>query len=91
MNEKEIRNLLKQVQNNSLTISDAVDLLRHMPTETLASAQLDHHRQLRTGLPETVFGANKTAAHLIEILAALQKQKNVILATRVSPEKAIEV
>jgi pyridinium-3,5-biscarboxylic acid mononucleotide synthase len=91
MNEQDIRNLLERVRNNSLTIADAVELLRHLPTEILPSARLDHHRQLRTGLPEAVFGENKTAAHLLEILAAQQKQKNVILATRVSPEKATEV
>lgn len=91
MNEQDIRDLLEQVRNNSLTVADAVEQLRHLPTEILPSARLDHHRQLRTGLPEAVFGENKTAQHLIEILAAQQKQKNVILATRVAPDKATEV
>jgi NCAIR mutase (PurE)-related protein len=68
-----------------------VDQLRHMPTEHLQSALLDHHRQLRTGMPETVFGENKTAADLEEILGALLKQKNTVLATRVATEKAAEV
>ena len=91
MNENELRKLFAQVQDNSLTISDAVHQLRNFPAELLESAHLDHHRPLRTGLPEAVFGENKTAAHLIEILAALLRQKNVVLATRVSPEKAAEV
>ncbi|MDW7772915.1 MAG: nickel pincer cofactor biosynthesis protein LarB [Desulfobulbaceae bacterium] len=91
MNEKELRNLLQQVQNNSLTVSAAVQQLRHFPGEMLSAAHLDHHRMLRTGLPEAVFGENKTPAHLIEILEAMLKRKNVVLATRVSPEKAGEV
>ena len=91
MNEQELRSLLRQVQENSLSITGAVEQLRQLPVEVLASARLDHHRQLRTGLPEAVFGENKTAEHLIEILDALLRQKNVVLATRVAPDKAAEV
>lgn len=91
MNEQDIRRLLEQVRNDALSVSDALEQLRSFPAEILTSARLDHQRQLRTGMPEAVFGEHKTAAHLIEILTAQQKQKNVILATRVSPEKAIEV
>ena len=91
MNEQELRKLLCQVQDQTLSIDDMVDQLRHMPTESLQSAMLDHHRELRTGMPETVFGENKTPADLQEILSALLKQKNPVLATRVSAEKAAEV
>lgn len=91
MNEKELKNLLSGVRDNSLSVEEAVSRLRHMPAELLSSACLDHHRELRTGLPEAVFGENKTAGHLVEILTALLRQKNVVLATRVAPEKAEEV
>lgn len=91
MNEQELRKLLTQVQNNAMAIDQAVDKLRHMPSELLPSAHLDHHRTLRTGLPEAVFGENKTVDHLIEILSAMLRQKNVVLATRINPEKAGEV
>lgn len=91
MNENELKKLLEHVQDKSLTISEAVHQLRNFPSELLASAHLDHHRLLRTGLPEAVYGENKTVAHLIEILAAMLKQKNVVLATRVRPGKAAEV
>jgi NCAIR mutase (PurE)-related protein len=91
MNEQELRKLLQQVRENTLSIDAVVEQLRHMPTEPLQSALLDHHRELRTGIPEVVFGETKTAANLLEILAALLRQKNTVLATRVSPEKAAEV
>jgi NCAIR mutase (PurE)-related protein len=91
MNENELKKLLEQVGNHSLTIDEAVHRLRNFPGELLQSAHLDHHRQLRTGFPEAVFGANKTAAHLVEILGAMLKQKNVVIATRVNPGKAAEV
>ena len=66
MNEHELRNLLTGVRNKSLPIDSAIERLRHMPSELLSSAQLDHHRTLRTGLPEAVFGENKSAGQLIE-------------------------
>jgi hypothetical protein len=91
MNEQELIKLLTQVRDQSLPINEAVDQLRHLPGETIRSAQLDHQRQLRTGLPEAVFGENKTAAHLREILSALLRQKTAVLATRVAPDKASEV
>jgi len=91
MNEKELRKLLAQVGDHTLSINDAVEQLRHLPEETILSARLDHQRQLRTGLPEAVFGENKTASHLLEILSAMLRQKSIVLATRISPDKAEEV
>lgn len=91
MNEQELKKLLVLVRDKELPINEAIDQLRHLPAETIQSAQLDHQRQLRTGLPEAVFGENKTAAHLLEILSAMLRQKTTVLATRVSPDKASEV
>lgn len=91
MNEQELRKLLQRLEDQAISIDDVIDQLRHMPTEPLQSALLDHHRELRTGIPEVVFGETKNAAHLLEIIAALLKQKNAVLATRVSSEKAEEV
>ncbi len=91
MNEHELQDLLNRVRNDTLTVSQAIERLRQLPVELLSSARLDHHRQLRTGLPEAIFGENKTAAQLVEIFTALLKQKDVVLATRVAADKAGEV
>lgn len=91
MNQKELTKLLQQVQEKSVSISDAVTKFRHFPSEILPTAHLDHQRAVRTGLPEAVFGENKTADQLIDILGAMLKQKNVALATRVDAQKAQEV
>ncbi|GBE12781.1 N5-carboxyaminoimidazole ribonucleotide mutase [bacterium BMS3Bbin14] len=91
MNEHELLNLLNRVRNDTLTVSQAIERLRQLPVELLSSARLDHHRQLRTGLPEAIFGENKTAPQLVEIFTALLKQKDVVLATRVAADKAGEV
>ena len=88
MNEQSLTLLLHQVQTGELDIQEALARLRHWPVEVLESARLDHHRALRTGLPEAVFGENKSTDQLIEILTALLQSPSVVLATRVSPEKA---
>ena len=88
MNIQSLKILLEQVHKNTLSVDDAVRELRLLPVQELKSAKLDHHRSLRTGLPEAVFGENKTPEQLLEILAAMLEQKNVVLATRVNKEKA---
>ena len=91
MNEQQLLTLLQQVRSGKIGPDQAVDTLRCLPVEVLDSARLDHHRLLRTGLPEVVFGENKTVDQLVEILASMLMQQTVVLATRVSPEKAEQV
>lgn len=88
MNEQSLAALLHQVRTGTLEIRQALDQLRRWPVEVLESARIDHHRLLRTGLPEAVFGETKTVAQLTEILAAMLRTPSVVLATRVTPEKA---
>lgn len=88
MDVLQIKNLFNLVQGNKISIEDAVNELRHLPVEVLPHARLDHHRQLRTGIPEAVFGESKTPEQLLEILSAMLEKKNVVLATRVTEQKA---
>lgn len=88
MNEQTLTALLHQVREGRVDIAAALEQLRRLPMELLDSARLDHHRALRTGLPEVVFGENKSTEQLVEILTALLHSDSVALATRVSPEKA---
>ncbi len=88
MNEQTLRTLFQAVQNGKIDIDDAVGQMRHFPVESTSSALIDHHRSLRTGIPEVVFAQYKTGDQLIEILSAQLQQPHVVVATRVSPEKA---
>ena len=88
MNEQSLTSLLHQVQSGELDVRQALDRLRLWPVEILESARIDHHRTLRTGLPEAIFGEHKSADQLIEILTAMLRMPSVVLATRISPEKA---
>ncbi len=91
MNEQQLFSLLLRVQSGEVLPEQAVEKLRRLPLEVLDSARLDHHRQLRTGLPEAVFGESKTADQLVEILSAMLRQEAVVLATRIDSDKAEQV
>jgi len=88
MDEKALRTLLTRVSKGDCSPDEAVESLRHWPAEQLACAHLDHHRGLRTGLPEVVYGENKSAGQIAEILAGLLRQSGPAMATRVSLDKA---
>jgi NCAIR mutase (PurE)-related protein len=82
MNAESIRKLFDQVRRGKLTPDDAVNRLRHLPFEDLGFAKVDHHRALRAGMPEVIFGERKTPAHLAQIFSRLAKHGGNILATR---------
>ena len=82
MNSESIRKLFEQVRAGKVTPDDAVQRLRHMPFEDLGFAKIDHHRALRAGMPEVVFGEGKTPSQLAQIFSRLAQHGGNILATR---------
>ena len=88
MNEQTITTLLQLVHDQQMSVTQAVEKLRLLPAEVIESARIDHHRSLRTGLPEAVFGEHKTSDQLVEIVTAMLAAQTVVLATRISAEKA---
>jgi NCAIR mutase (PurE)-related protein len=81
VNADSIRKLFDAVRSGKLTPDDAVQRLRHLPFEDLGFAKVDHHRALRAGMPEVIFGEKKTPAHLAEIFFRLAKHGANVLAT----------
>ena len=82
MNAESIRQLFQQVRKGELSPDDAVARLRHLPFEDLGFAKVDHHRALRAGMPEVVFGLGKSPSQVAEIFARLAKHGKNVLATR---------
>jgi len=82
VNPESIRRLFEQVRQGKLAPDDAVDRLRHLPFEDIGFAKVDHHRRLRVGMPEVIFGERKTAAQTAEIFARLAKHGGNVVATR---------
>ena len=87
MNPSALKQLFADVRRGKLSPDDAVQKLRHLPFEDLGFANVDHHRALRVGMPEVVYGPGKTPQQLAEIFAKLAKRGNNVLATRVSAEQ----
>jgi pyridinium-3,5-biscarboxylic acid mononucleotide synthase len=85
MDQREILRLLKAVEAGELSCERAVERLKHLPFEDLGFAKVDHHRALRQGYAEVVFGKGKTPAQVAGIVRAMVGQKigrQNILVTR---------
>lgn len=87
MNPEKIRKILESVSKNETGVEEAFSSLRDLPFEDLDFARLDHHRQLRTGIPEIVFGERKEISHLIKIVGHLHEAGDAVLVSRLTEEK----
>lgn len=87
MNAESIRKLFEQVRSGKISPDDAVDRLRHLPFEDLGFAKVDHHRALRAGMPEVIFGENKTPVQIAEIFYRLAQHGGNVLATRTNEKQ----
>lgn len=86
MQSDSIRRLLEEVQRGDLSVDAAFERLRHLPFEDLDDLKIDHHRALRTGFPETVFGGGKSLDQVVRALTRITADGGGALATRLSPE-----
>ena len=91
MNPERLEKLLQQVAHGALSPKAATRELATLPYAELGHSTLDLHRELRQGLPETVFGENKTPEQLVDILRHLHQAHGRVLATRVPPATADHV
>jgi NCAIR mutase (PurE)-related protein len=80
--------ILNKVARGSLPVDEAAQTLKHIDYEDITYAHIDHHRSLRKGFPEVIFGMGKTAAQITGILRRMQPQEKTVLVTRVDEEKA---
>lgn len=87
LNSESIRKLFEEVRRGKLAPDDAVDRLRHLPFEDLGFAKVDHHRALRAGMPEVIFGERKTPGQVAAIFAKLAKHGGNVLATRANEKQ----
>lgn len=88
-NKRDILSLLRSVAAGEATPEDALLELKLSPFEDLGYAKVDHHRGLRQGVPEVIYGQSKTPEQITGILGALRSRgcKN-ILVTRITQETA---
>jgi hypothetical protein len=91
MKESAIKDILQKVKNGTVSIENAVGVLRTLPFEDLGFARVDHHRSLRQGFPEVIWGEGKTAEQIIGIIKKMYAKKYPVLATRVEQKKAAKI
>jgi pyridinium-3,5-biscarboxylic acid mononucleotide synthase len=82
MDSRELEELLKRVRDGLVTPEAALVRLRALPYEDLGFAKVDHHRALRRGFPEVIFGAGKTIEQVGRIVLSLVDKSQNVLVTR---------
>jgi hypothetical protein len=88
MDRRHLADLLAAVQRGACSIDDALVRLRALPYEDIGFAKIDHHRALRSGLPEVILGDGKTPAQVIAIAERLVAAGGNVLVTRLASEAA---
>ena len=83
----DIRNMLEEVKDGTLSIKEAEGMLRRQPFEELGYAKLDTHRELRSGFAEVIFCAGKPDAYLQQIYRSMYEQNGEVFGTRASKEQ----
>jgi NCAIR mutase (PurE)-related protein len=91
MSEDQLRALLEQVRAGAVDVDAALSRVRHMPFEDLGFAKLDHHRELRHGMPEVVLAKGKTPEQVLAIARGLLAVSQNVLITRADPTTAASV
>lgn len=88
MDLQNLKDLLEGVKRGAVPVAEAVRRLRTLPFEDIGVACVDHHRSIRRGAPEVLFGEGKDPAQILAIMGSMAGQGENILITRLSAEKA---
>lgn len=91
MNLQKLEGLLKKVKSGKISIEEAMAALKSLPFEDLGFVRIDHHRSLRKGFPEVIWGEGKTSAQILSIMKQLKKKGQNILITRLEEKKARDI
>ena len=88
MDIRKLEDLLKKVKSGKITLDKALAELKSLPFEDLGFAKIDHHRSLRKGFPEVIWGEGKTSGQILSIIKQLKRKGQNILITRLEEKKA---
>jgi len=86
-----LNQILGNIASGKMSVEDAARKLKHLSFEDLDYAHIDHHRSLRKGFPEVIFGQEKTADQIIGIMEKMLPQEKVVLVTRIDSHQADQV
>jgi NCAIR mutase (PurE)-related protein len=88
VDKSKLKNILGRFKNGELSEDDVLDELRFLPFEDIGYAKVDHHRAIRTGFPEVVYGKGKTDEQILGIVASIHDKSGNFLVTRCAPSAA---
>ncbi len=91
MNIESLKQILQQVAGGRTSVEKAAEDLKHLSFQDIDFAHIDHHRSLRKGFPEVIFGQGKTVEQVTGILEKMLPHEDIVLVTRIGPEKAIKI
>ena len=91
MHKNELEELLKGVKKGEIEIDLALGRLKSLPFEDIGFAKIDHHRTIRQGYPEVIYGEGKTPTQVASIVQKMVQHGSNVLATRCSKEIFLEV
>jgi NCAIR mutase (PurE)-related protein len=81
-----LRSLLESVAHGDVSPAVAIEKLKHFAYEPVGNfARIDHHRTLRTGFPEVIWGPGKTPDQIAQIIEVMRERGSVVMATRIEP------
>jgi NCAIR mutase (PurE)-related protein len=81
-----LEDILNKVHSGALTPDKALRVLKDYPYQDLSFAKIDHHRELRRGFPEVIFGLGKTEEQIVQISEQILKKGSNLLITKVEPD-----
>src|SRR5262249_18398734 len=87
MTPEQIRQILKDHKAGRLSDDDALARLKNLPFEDLGFANVDHHRTLRQGFPEVIYGSGKSPQQVARIVESMNRNDHNILVTRATREQ----
>ncbi len=88
MNPLKLNDLLKRVKSGRTSVDEAIAQLKSLPFEDLGYARIDHHRSLRRGFPEVIWGEGKSPNQILSIMKEMKSKGQNVLITRLDGGKA---
>lgn len=82
MNDAKIKKILNSVKKGTLTLEKAFEFLKHLPYEDLDFAKVDHHRELRQGIPEVIFAKGKELKDITSIAESMIRKTGRFMITK---------
>ena len=86
MDQAYLQDILNQVAEGKMDTREALEQLKELPFQDLGFANIDQHRNIRTGYPETIYCQGKTPEQVAAIIEKMKEKNSNILGTRASVE-----